>query len=194
MCATRSIIMIGTCNWLTSGDSPKSKHTCEACRKLKGQYSWITTGQKIQSSHSIIWRLELAICPSREWLAKAPYFAEKWLFIFLTYPTINTLIPTICWELIERILRKKPQRTTRLIHSQSYTFDSSNSSTLILSIDIPLGGFLAKSLPHHIHINEKVIWCLGSSSERINSFGWCNGLIAGSGKLEKIRFDITLLE
>ena len=49
-------------------------HTCEACRKLKGQDSWITTGQKIQSDHSIIWRLKLATHPSRESLAKAPCF------------------------------------------------------------------------------------------------------------------------
>ena len=88
-----------------------------------------------------------------------------------SYPTINTLIPTKCWEFPERILREKPQRTTRLIHSQSYTFDSLNSSTLTLSINIPLREALAKSLSHHIHINEKIIWCLGSSSERTNSFG-----------------------
>jgi len=69
-----------------------------------------------------------------------------------------------------------------LIYPQSYTFGSSNSSTLTLFIDIPLRGALAKSLPHYIHINEKVIWRLGSSSRRTNLFGWCNGLIAGSSK------------
>ena len=52
-------------------------HTCEACRKLKGQDSWITTGQKVQSSDSIIWRLKLATHPSHESLANAPCFAEK---------------------------------------------------------------------------------------------------------------------
>ena len=87
-----------------------------------------------------------------------PCVAEKWLFTFLTYPTIYILIPTKCRELSERILREKPQRTTRLIHPQSCTFDSSNSFTLTLSIDIPLRGVLAKPLPHHIHINENVIW------------------------------------
>ena len=35
-----------------------------------------------------------------------PYFAEKWLFTFLTYPTINTLIPTKCRELLERNYRE----------------------------------------------------------------------------------------
>ena len=49
-------------------------------------------------------------------------------------------------------------RKTRLNHPQSLHFDSLNSSTLTLSIDIPLQGSLAKSLSHHTHINEEVIW------------------------------------
>ena len=35
-------------------------------------------------------------------------FAENWLFTFLTYPTINTLIPNKFREFPERILREKP--------------------------------------------------------------------------------------
>ena len=54
------------------------------------------------------WTLELATCPSHEWVARTPRFAEKWLFTFLTYPIINTLIPTKCRELPKRILRDKP--------------------------------------------------------------------------------------
>ena len=46
-------------------NSPKC-HTCEACRKLKGHDSWNTTGQKIQSSLTVISRLKLATCPIRE--------------------------------------------------------------------------------------------------------------------------------
>ena len=134
-------------------------------------------------------------CPNRKSESpKSPILQKKWLFIFLTYPTINALIPTKCGELSERILREKSQKTTRLIHPQSYTFDSSNSSTLTFSINIPLRGVFAKSLPHHIHISEKVIWCLGSSSERTNSFGWCNRLIVGSGKLKETRLGLILLE
>ena len=99
-----------------------------------------------------------------------------------------------CRELLERILREKPLRKTRLTHPQSLSFDSSNSSTLTLSIDISLRGTFAKSLSHHTHISEEVFWCLGSSSKMTNSFGYCNGLIVGSDKLEKTRLDITLLE
>ena len=95
---------------------------------------------------------------SRNWqLAKMPCYAEKCLFTFLTYTTINTIILTKCREFPERILREKSQKTTRLIHPQPYTFDTSNSSILTLSIVISLRGYLAKSLPHHTHISEKVI-------------------------------------
>ena len=61
----------------------KIHHTCKACRKLKSQDSWITTRQKVQSSHSIFWRLELATHLSHKLLTSAPCFAEKWLFTFL---------------------------------------------------------------------------------------------------------------
>ena len=153
VCVIKSILAIET---LTIDDSPKY-HTCKACRKLKGHDSWSTIKQKGQSGQLVISRLKLATCLSHEWVARTPYFAEKWLFIFLTYPTINTRIPTKCREFPERILREKSQRTTRLIHPQPYTFDTSNSSTLTLSIVISLRGYLAKSLPHHTHISEKVI-------------------------------------
>ena len=99
-----------------------------------------------------------------------------------------------CRELPERILREKPQRKTRLTHPQSSSFDSPNSSTFSLSIDISLRGTLAKSLSHHTHISEKIFWCLGSSSKGTNSFWLMQWFIAGSGKLKKIRFGVTQLE
>ena len=129
---------------LVTDDSPKY-HTCEACRKLKGHDSWSTIGQKGQFGQSVILRLKLATCPSHKWVTRNPCFAEKWLFTFLTCPTINTFIPTKCREFPKRFLREEPQRTIRLIHPQSYTFDFSNSPTLTLSIDKPLRGALAKS-------------------------------------------------
>ena len=125
---------------------------------------------------------------------KPPVLQKKWLFTFLLIPYYKYPYTHECRELLDRILREKPQKTIRLIHPQSCTCDFSNSSTLTLSIDITLRGDLAKSLSYHIHISEKVIWCLGSSSEITNSFGWCNGLIAGFGKLENTRLSLTLLE
>ena len=65
---------------------------------------------------------------------------------------------------------------------------------LTLSIDTSLRGALAKSLSHHTHFYEEVIWCLGSSSEGPNSFWLMQWAIIGSSKLEKTRFGVTLLE
>ena len=90
VCAFKSILATWTREWLTTDDSPKC-HTCEACRKLKGHESWSTTRQNGQSGLSVISRLELTTYPNREWVAKTLCFAKKWLFTFLTYPTINTL-------------------------------------------------------------------------------------------------------
>ena len=45
---------------------------------------------------------------SRGQVARMPCFSENWLFTFLTYATINILIPTKCKELLEIILREKP--------------------------------------------------------------------------------------
>ena len=81
-----------------------------------------------------------------------------------------------------------------MTHPQSSSFDSPNSSILTLSIDTFLRGTLAKSLSHHTHICEEVIWCLESSSEETNSFWLMQWAIMRSGKLEKTRFNETLLE
>ena len=81
-----------------------------------------------------------------------------------------------------------------MTHPQSSSFDSPNSSTLTLSIDTSLRGTLTKSLSHHIHICEEVIWYLGSSLEGTNSFWLMQWATAGFGKLEKIMFGVTLLE
>ena len=43
VCAIKSILAIGTSEYLVTDDSPKC-HTCEACKKLKGHDNWSTTG------------------------------------------------------------------------------------------------------------------------------------------------------
>ena len=165
-------------------------HTCEICRKLMSHDSWSTTGQKGQSSQLIILRLKLATHPGREWVVKTSYFVEKCLFTFLTYPTINSLIPTKCRELLER----KTLENNKIDSFTILYLWFSNFSTLNLSIDIPLRGSLTKSLSHRTHICEEVLWCLGSNLEMTNSFGWCNELIAKFRKLKKTQLGLTLLE
>ena len=86
-------------------------------------------------------------------------------------PTIKTLIPTKCRELLERILREKLQRKTRLIYPQFYILDSPNSSTLILSIVIPIRGSQTKSLSHLIQSSEKVFSVWEAVQEKTKELG-----------------------
>ena len=88
--------------------------TCQNATCVKHARSWrVTTAgalqnKKGQSGLVVISWLKLATHSSSEWVTRTPYFAKKYLFIFLTYPTINTLIPMKCKELSKRILREKP--------------------------------------------------------------------------------------
>ena len=61
-----------------------------------------------------------------------------------SHSILTPVIPTKCREILERILREKPQRKTRLTNLQSSYRDSSNSFTLILSIVTSLRGSLPK--------------------------------------------------
>ena len=162
--------MTRSCEWLMTCDSSKC-HACEGCKKLKGHDSWSTIGQK-----RTVWLVSYFTTGTRDssqsrvTQPKPPVLQKNDFSHSFSYSTINTLISMKSRELLERFLRDKPQRTTRLIHPQSYTIDS-HIPLLTLSIVIPLRGSLAKSLPHHIHISKKVIWCLESSSKKTNSFG-----------------------
>ena len=88
-------------------------------------------------------------------------------------------------ELLEKILREKSQRKTRLTHPQSSHIDSSNSSTLTLSIIISLRGLLSK---HFLTIPismRRLSSDLGSSQEGTNSHWLMLWFIVESGKLKK---------
>ena len=53
-----------------------------------------------------------------DWVARMPCFAKKCIFTFLTYPTINTLIPTKCKEFSrENFLRDPRENQDWLIHN-----------------------------------------------------------------------------
>ena len=87
--------------------------TRQNATRVKHARSWRVTiaralqDKKGQSGQLVISWLKLATHPNCKWVAKTPCFVEKWLFTFLTYPTINTLIPVKCRELSKRILREK---------------------------------------------------------------------------------------
>ena len=88
-------------------------------------------------------------------------------------------------ELLERILREKPQRKTRLTHLQSLHSDSSNSYTFTLFIVTSLRGTLGKTFLT-IPISMRSFFdALGSSQEWTNSHWLMLWVIVESSKLKK---------
>ena len=59
--------------------------------KLNRHASYSTIGQKVQSGHSVSSRLELATQSSREAKSLVHFIMKKWLFVFLSHFSINTL-------------------------------------------------------------------------------------------------------
>ena len=58
----------------------------------------------------------------RDWVARMPCLDENWLFTFLTYTTINTLIPMKCREVPEGIWREKLMQITLWRTKSFYCF------------------------------------------------------------------------
>ena len=139
VCIKRQLT-IGSRNWLMSGNLPE----CVTC--VEHVESWrVRIAESLQDK-----KYNLAFLLSSDWNSQLiPVVSDSPMYPVLlktdfshsiSYPTIKTLIPTKCKELPKRILREKSQRKIRLIHPQSYKFDSPNSSTLTLSIVIPMRG------------------------------------------------------
>ena len=146
--------------WLAAASRQKLL-TCQACQKLKHHANWSITGQNRATGHSVTSRLELATQSSHE----PALFWKTWLFTFHSYPSINTPYThkrkRASRENFERETLKK--KKTRLIHPQPSHKDSSNSSTLFLSIVKSLRGLLPK---HFLTISISVrglFGALGSS-------------------------------
>ena len=182
-------------SWLTpSGDLPK----CGTRVEHAGSWSVRIFGSLQDKNYS------LAILLSSNWNSWLipiasnspvhPILLKTNFSHSISYPTINNLIPTICRELSEIILREKPWRTTRLIHPQSYTFDSPNSSTLSLSIVIPWEDLKPNPYLTTFRVVRMFLVFGKQFKRKPIHIGWCNGLIVGSGKLEKTRLGVTLLE
>ena len=149
-----------TCDWQAAKVGTYVEHT----RELKSHASCCTTRQKSQAGKAVSSRLELATQPSHEVKSLDHPIWKKLTFHIPFSPYyIQTLIPTKCRELPERILREKPQRKTRLIHPQSSHRDSSNSSTLFLFIVKSLRGTLPKPLLTILIYMRRLFGALGSN-------------------------------
>ena len=98
-------------------------------------------------------------------------------------------------DLPERILSEKPQRKTRLIHPQSSLRDSSNSSTLFLSIVKSLRGLLPKPFLTISISMRGLFGALGSNQEGTN-FTLVDAMVKqrNLGSQKRNRFGVTSLE
>ena len=151
-------------------DSPKY-YTCKVCKKLKGHDSWSTTGQK-----RTIWLVSYFATGTRN-LSQSRVSCQNTLFCkYMTFHILH--IPYHKYPYTHKMLRawrgnfeRETLEKNKIDSSTILYLWFSNSSTLTLSIDIPLRIYFAKSLSRHTHISEKVIWSLGNSLEMTNSFG-----------------------
>ena len=153
----------GLTTWPRDLQATKRCTRVKHVEKLNRRASCSTTRQKVQTGHSVSSRLGLVTQSSRE--AKLPVYSvmKKWVFAFLSHSSINTPYTHKILRASRENFERKPQRKTRLTHPQSLHSDSSNSSTLIISIVTSLRGTLVKTFSHHIHICENAIWYLESS-------------------------------
>ena len=93
-------------SWLDLASDPRLA-TRQHATRVKHAGNWrVMTAGALQNKKDSLACSYLATHPSSEWVARTPCFAEKCLFTFFTYPTINILIPMKCRELLERIWRE----------------------------------------------------------------------------------------
>ena len=159
-------LMTGSRRWFAIASCQKP-HTCQACQKLKCHASWSTTGQNRTIGHSVTSRLELATQSSREAKPRASLVLKNLTrhipfspqYKYLSYPRNGESFQREFWERNPRV------KKDRFIHNL-YIRDSSNSSTLFLSIVKPLRGLFTKTFSHHIHYCERVVWCSGKQLGR----------------------------
>ena len=99
----------GSRDWISRLASRQRWHTCEACREAEESCQLLHYKTKL-----LVWpdsQLTTQTCDlfqSRGRVARTPCLLETRLFAFHTHPSINTLIPIKCRELLERILKEKP--------------------------------------------------------------------------------------
>ena len=147
--------------WLVA-TSHQKMHTCQACQKLKRHASWSTTGQNRITDRSVISRLDLTTQSSHEakpWAS--PVLKNLTLHIpfspqykYRLYPRKKESFQREFWEKNPRV------KQDWFIHNL-HIRDSSNSSTLFLSIVKSLRGLFTKTFSHHIHYCERAVWCSG---------------------------------
>ena len=128
-------LVTGSRGWLAAASRQKM-HTCQAWQKLKCHVSWSTTRQNRTTGRSVIsWHSQAASQPCFEKPDSSHPFSPQY-----KYPLYPRKIESFQREFWEKNLRVKQDWFIHDLHIR----DSSNSSTLYLSIVKSLRDFLPK--------------------------------------------------
>ena len=142
------------------------QHTCQACQKVNSHASWSTTWQNRTTGHTVISRLGLATQSSPE----SPLFWKSMTFHILLSPQYKyPLYPQMKESFQREFWERNPRVKQNWFIHNLYIRDSSNSSTLFLSIVKPLRGLFTKTFSHYIHYCERAVWCSGKQLGRNQS-------------------------
>ena len=171
---------VGTHGWISQvARGLQAARRCTGVKhaeKLNRHTSCSTTGKRVQSGHSVISRLGLATQSSCE--AKSPVHSviEKLTlrihfslqYKYLLYPQNVENFQREFWE-------RNPSKT-RLTRPQYLHSDSSNSSTLTLSIVRSLRGSLAKTFSPYPYLWDGFLAFWEVVRKGLIYIGWCYGL------------------
>ena len=161
-------------------------HMCQACQKLRRHASYSLQDKSPKLARPFACGLNSRLNPVARSSRQNILFGKIWLFTFLL--TLLYIYPYThdskgaSRENFERETLEK----TKLTHPQSLPkrlFKFLYSLPLHCQI---LERLMTKTISHHIHFCEMVVWCFRKQLGR-NQFhiGWCYGQVAESGKLEE---------
>ena len=157
--------------------SHQKLHMCQTCQKMKRHASWSTTGQKVQTDHSVTSRLELATQSSRESKPPANYVLKS-LTLHIPfppqykYPLYPRNVESFQREYWERNPREKQDWLIHNLHIETFQIPLLSSSPLLHPWEVHYQN-LFSPYPHlwegHLVLGKQ----LGRDQFHI---GWCYGL------------------
>ena len=114
---------VGTRDWISwvAYDLQAARRSTwmEHAEELDSHTSWSTTGQKVQTGHSVSSQLELATQSSHEAKSPASLVLEKWLFAFQTHTSVyKPLYPRNVESFQKELWERNPrEKQDWLIHN-----------------------------------------------------------------------------
>ena len=127
--------------------------------KLNRHANCSTTGQKIQTGHSVSSRLELTTQSSHQ----STLLWKNWLFAFLSHSSINTPYTHEILRASRENFEKETLEKNKIDSSTIFTYRLFKFLYSYPFHCYILERYITKTFSHHTHICEEAVWCLGSS-------------------------------